>query len=138
MLFRSFSDAELRLLAAACLTIPPVLTWRGNEGWKHLTGAIGLLLAMASLPGCLLMMDPKENLSGFAALLAFLLGCYTVKVFLINQPVKDYFPELQRKHHQPDRTAALVERSLQRAIRIAVYMLAANQILVFLRDFSKP
>ena len=72
----------------------PVLAFRGSEFAKHLTGVIGLFAAMIGLYMGVLLFFPGTRYDGALAIIVGILGCYTVKAYLINQDVKDFFPTI--------------------------------------------
>ncbi len=84
-----------RLAVAVCIAIAPIMAWRGSEGWKHVAGVVGLFLAMSAFAGGCAAFDPSTRTWGFVSLAVFFLSCYIVKVFLINQTVKDFMPTLR-------------------------------------------
>lgn len=80
-----------------CILVAPAMAARGSDGWKHFAGAMGLLVAMGSFSGGCAMAEEKTRHIGIVSLGVFLLSCYVVKVFLINQDVKDCMPVLRKR-----------------------------------------
>jgi hypothetical protein len=83
-------------VALICMALAaPVLARKGSEWSKNFAGIVSLgMVGSFFFNGLMMIIVSKQVFLGSLILICFVPACYLVRVFLINQDVKDYVTSL--------------------------------------------
>ena len=74
----------------ALIVISPIMALRGSEGYRTFAGVVALMLCLGSFTGSCAVADPETRTPGILSVIVFVMSCFLVNVYLINDKVKAY------------------------------------------------